>query len=56
MDFLRKTVENVRRHGDIKLITTEARTNCLASEPNDKTTKKRFGKCISNRNKKRKKS
>ena len=29
-----KTMENVRRHSDIKLATTERRRNCLVSEPN----------------------
>ena len=29
-----KTMENVRKHRDIKLITTERRRNCLVSEPN----------------------
>ena len=32
-----KTVENVRKHRDIKLVTTE-RKNYLASEPNFYTT------------------
>ena len=34
-----KTKENVRKHGDIKLVTTERRRNYLASEPNYHTTK-----------------
>ena len=29
-----KTVENVRKHRDIKLVTTERRRNFLVSEPN----------------------
>ena len=29
-----KTMENVRKHGDIKLVTTDKRRNQLASEPN----------------------
>ena len=29
-----KTMENVRKHKDIKLVTTEIRKNYLASEPN----------------------
>ena len=29
-----KTMENVRKHIDIKLVTTEERRNKLASEPN----------------------
>ena len=34
-----KTVENVRKHRDIKLATTERRRNYLVSEPNYHTTK-----------------
>ena len=34
-----KVMENVRKHGDIKLITTERRRNYLVSEPNYHTTK-----------------
>ena len=33
-----KTVENVRKHRDIKLVTTERRKNYLVSEPNYHTT------------------
>ena len=29
-----KTVENVRKHSDIKFVTTEKRRNYLISEPN----------------------
>ena len=35
-----KTMENVRKHRDIKLVTTERRRNYLVSEPNDHTTKR----------------
>ena len=35
-----RSMENVRRHGDIKLVTTEARRNYLVSEPNYHITKK----------------
>ena len=35
----RKTMENVRKHRDIKLVTTGKRRNQLASEPNYHTTK-----------------
>ena len=34
-----KTMENVRQHRDIKLVTTETRRNYLVSEPNYHTTK-----------------
>ena len=34
-----KTMENVRKHGDIKLVATETRRNCLVSEPNFHTTR-----------------
>ena len=31
---LGKSMENVRKHRDIKLVTTDRRRNCLVSEPN----------------------
>ena len=34
-----KTMENVRKHRDIKLLITERRKNNLVSEPNYHTTK-----------------
>ena len=34
-----KTMENVREHRDIKLVTTERKRNYLMSEPNYHTTK-----------------
>ena len=34
-----KTVENIRKHRNIKLVTTDKRRNQLASEPNYHTTK-----------------
>ena len=34
-----KTTDNVRKHRDIKLLTTESRRNCLVLEPNYHTTK-----------------
>ena len=42
-----KTIENVRKHRNIKLVTTERKINYLATEPNYHTTK-----FISNRNEK----
>ena len=33
-----KTMENVRKHRDIKLVTNDKRTNQLVSEPNYHTT------------------
>ena len=35
----RKTMENVRKHRDIKLVTTDKKRNKLPSEPNYHTTK-----------------
>ena len=35
-----KTMENVKKHRDIKLVTTNKRRNQLVSEPNYHTTKK----------------
>ena len=40
-----KTMENVRRHRDIKLVKTERRRNYLVSEPNYQTTKF-FTECL----------
>ena len=34
----RKSMENVRKHRDNKLVTTKRRRNCLVSEPNYYTT------------------
>ena len=34
-----KTMENARKHRDIKFLATERRTNCLVSEPSYQTTK-----------------
>ena len=34
-----KTKENLRKHRDVKLVTTERRRNYLVSEPNYHTTK-----------------
>ena len=37
--FFGKTMENIRKHKDIKLVTTDKRRNQLASEPNYHATK-----------------
>ena len=37
--FLKNTMENVRKHRDIKLITLERRRDYLISEPNHHTIK-----------------
>ena len=50
MQFLEKTMENVRKHRDIKFVKTKARKNYLVPEPNYPTTKKFFRIFISNRN------
>ena len=34
-----KTMENVRKHRDVKPVKTNIRRNCLVSEPNYHTTK-----------------
>ena len=39
-----KTMENVRKHRDIKLVTTDKRRNQLVSEPNCYTKKMLFMK------------
>ena len=36
--FFEKTMENIRKHRDIKLVTTDKRRNQLVSEPNYHTT------------------
>ena len=35
-------MENVRKHGDVRLVTTEVRRNYLVLEPNSHTTKTIF--------------
>ena len=47
-----KTMENVRKHRDIKLVATDKRRNQLVSEPNYLTTKQLFRRFISNGNEK----
>ena len=43
-----KTMDNVRKHRDIKLVTTDKKRNQLVSEPNYHTKKILFRKRISN--------
>ena len=38
--LLRKTMENVRKHRNIKLVTTEEKRTKLVSEPNCHTSKR----------------
>ena len=45
-----KTVENVRKYSDIKLVTTDKRRNQLELQPNYYTTKMVFRGFVSNRN------
>ena len=45
-----KNIENVRKHRDIKLVTTERRRNYLVLEPNYHTTKLLHRTSISKRN------
>ena len=54
LQFFGKIVGNLRKHIDIKLVTTNERTNYLVSEPNYDTIKWFQRKFISNRNKKNK--
>ena len=39
-----KTMENVRKHRDIKVVTTDEKRNILVSEPNYNTKKRKKGK------------
>ena len=45
-----RTMENVRRHSDIKLVTTDKKRDLLISDPNYPATKMVFRKFVSNRN------
>ena len=47
-----KTMKNVKKHRNIKLVTIERRRNCLLSEPNYHTTKFFTKKIINNRHEK----
>ena len=47
-----KTMENVRKHRDIKLVTTEEKRIKFVSEPNSHTTKHFFRKFVGHRNEK----
>ena len=50
---LGKTMENVRKHRDIKLVTTNKWRSYFVPEPNYHTTKTFFRKSTSNRNEKK---
>ena len=50
----RKTMENVRNHRDIKMVTTNQRKLKLMSNPNYHTSKPFFKKLNGNRNEKNK--
>ena len=50
--FFEKTIENVRKDRDVKIVITEAISNYLGSEPNYHITKFFFRKFISSRNEK----
>ena len=47
---LGKTMENVRKHRDIKLVTTNKWRSYFVPEPNYHTTKTFFRKSTNNRN------
>ena len=47
-----KTMENVRNHTDIKIVTTNKKRSILVSKPNYHKTKTHFRKFIDNRNEK----
>ena len=49
-----KTMVNVRKHTDIKLVTTDKKRSKLVSEPNYHTMKYNFRKFINNPNEKNK--
>ena len=51
-----KTMENVRKHGDIKLVTTDKRRNQLVSDPNYLTIKDFSKNLVAIEIKKKKKS
>ena len=46
----RKTMENVRKHRNIKLVTTDKRRNKLAPEPNYYRTKYLSGNLLASKN------
>ena len=50
--ILRKTMKNVRKHRDIKLVTRERRRNYLVSESNYHTTKVFTGNLLTTKMKK----
>ena len=46
----RKTIDNVRKHRDIKLVATERRRNCLVSKPNYHSTNFFYREFVTNSN------
>ena len=46
MWFFGKIIENLRKHGNIKLVTTEKRKDHLVSEPNYHTAKLSTGNVL----------
>ena len=48
-EVIRKAMENVRKHGHIKLLTTDERTHQLVLEPKYHAKKKFFGSFSRNR-------
>ena len=50
-----KTMENVRKYADTKLVTTEGKKSYLVSETNNQTTKKFSENLLANKKEKEKK-
>ena len=52
--LFRETMENLRKHRDIKLVTIDEKRNKLVAEPNYHTTVLLFKNFVNNRNEKNK--